>query len=139
MALNAPQLNMLGEYDRQQLKLLFTELSGYPVPSHSSLSFLRAQISWMLQAKKLGKNIDAFQLQMIKKLERADVNSASTPRPGTRLVREWHGDVYQVEVLQGSFEFEGCSYHSLSQIAQKITGTKWSGPRFFGLTVNRHE
>lgn len=56
-----------------------------------------------------------------------------TLKPGTRLVREWHGRTHHVLVLDQGFQFEDRAYRSLSQIAQAITGAKWSGPRFFGL------
>lgn len=52
---------------------------------------------------------------------------------GTRLVRQWHGKIYQVQVLEDGFEFEHRQYRTLTQIARQITGTAWSGPRFFGL------
>ena len=54
-------------------------------------------------------------------------------RPGTRLVREWHGEVHQVMVRDKGFEYRKEQYRSLSQIARTITGTRWSGPSFFGL------
>jgi len=54
-------------------------------------------------------------------------------KPGARLVREWHGRAHTVIVLEDGFEHEGSRYRSLSQIAQRITGVHWSGPRFFGL------
>ena len=54
-------------------------------------------------------------------------------RPGTRLVREWHGEVHQVIVRDKGFEYRKEQYRSLSQIAREITGTRWSGPSFFGL------
>lgn len=54
--------------------------------------------------------------------------------PGTRLVREWRGDVHEVVVqADGRFLFQGRAWRSLSEIATAITGTQWSGPRFFGL------
>ncbi|WDR06134.1 DUF2924 domain-containing protein [Devosia rhodophyticola] len=54
--------------------------------------------------------------------------------PGTRLVREWRGEVHEVVVQAvGKFLFQGKAWRSLSEIASTITGTKWSGPRFFGL------
>jgi hypothetical protein len=52
-------------------------------------------------------------------------------RPGTRLVREWGGRTYTVIVLDDGFDYEGERYRSLSQIATRITGVHWSGPRFF--------
>jgi hypothetical protein len=58
-------------------------------------------------------------------------------KPGTRLVREWHGRTHVVTVLDDVFEFEGRHYRSLTQIACEITGAHWSGPRFFGLTKRR--
>jgi Protein of unknown function (DUF2924) len=54
-------------------------------------------------------------------------------RPGTRLVREWHGKLHTVAVTQEGFEYAGKRYASLSKIAHAITGAHWSGPRFFGL------
>lgn len=55
------------------------------------------------------------------------------PPPGSRLQREWHGQTHTVDVIAGGFRFEGTEYRSLSAIARKITGARWSGPRFFGL------
>lgn len=55
-------------------------------------------------------------------------------KPGTKLVRQWHGTIYQVQVLEEGFEFEHRQYSSLTKIAREITGAAWSGPRFFGLT-----
>ena len=54
-------------------------------------------------------------------------------KPGTRLVREWHGRAHAVIVLEDGFEYQGRRYPSLSRIATLITGTRWSGPVFFGL------
>jgi hypothetical protein len=53
--------------------------------------------------------------------------------PGARLVREWNGKTYVVDVIEGGYVFEAKVYPSLTAIAGKITGVHWSGPRFFGL------
>ena len=53
--------------------------------------------------------------------------------PGSRLVREWKGNQHVVDVAEKGFVFDGKTYRSLSAIAKKITGSHWSGPRFFGL------
>lgn len=55
------------------------------------------------------------------------------PQTGVRLIREWNGKTNVVDVLDGTFLFEGLEYASLSAIARQITGAHWSGPRFFGL------
>ena len=54
-------------------------------------------------------------------------------KPGTRLLRQWNGKTHQVIVSENGFEYEGRRYKSLSVIARFITGTRWSGPAFFGL------
>jgi Protein of unknown function (DUF2924) len=55
-------------------------------------------------------------------------------KPGSRLVREWHGRTHTVCVTDHGFEFQGKTYRSLTKVARDITGAQWSGPRFFGLT-----
>ncbi len=62
---------------------------------------------------------------------------AGSVSPGTHLVREWNGRTYQVEVIDNSYRFDGKTYPSLTAITKRITGTHWSGPRFFGLTPKR--
>jgi hypothetical protein len=57
----------------------------------------------------------------------------SQVRCGTRLIREWRGEVHEVGATESGFEYRGIIYRSLSQIARKITGTRWSGPAFFKL------
>jgi len=57
------------------------------------------------------------------------------PSRGTRLVREWNGALHEVEVLEDGYLWRGARHRSLSAIARAITGTKWSGPRFFGLVA----
>jgi len=61
------------------------------------------------------------------------VRRRRTLRPGTVLVREWHGVGHQVSVLEEGVLYRGERYRSLSEVAHLITGTRWSGPRFFGL------
>ncbi len=54
-------------------------------------------------------------------------------RPGTRLVRQWRDQVHLVIVEANGYEYQGARYRSLSEIARLITGTRWSGPLFFGI------
>jgi hypothetical protein len=64
----------------------------------------------------------------------ADFNLPKTElRPGTLLTREWDGHLQRVMVLADGFTWNGKTYRSLSKVAFAITGTRWSGPRFFGL------
>ena len=54
-------------------------------------------------------------------------------KPGAILVRQWKGESHRVTVIEDGFAYQGKSYESLSEIARLITGTRWNGPRFFGL------
>ena len=54
-------------------------------------------------------------------------------RPGTVLKREWNGRMHRVAVLTDGFAWNGKTYRSLTKVAFAITGTRWSGPRFFGV------
>ena len=57
----------------------------------------------------------------------------SLPRSGTVLVREWQGTTHHITIMNDGFLWNGSTYRSLSGIAYAITGTKWNGPRFFGM------
>ena len=108
-----------------------------PAPMLSS-DLLRLGIAWKLQEKQFG-GFDRATRQMLNAPARADVK-ASTPRkltPGTRLVRDWHGVGHSVTVVEDGFDHDGRHWPSLTAIARHITGAKWSGPRFFGLTGSR--
>jgi hypothetical protein len=76
-------------------------------------------------------------LKMLAKMFRSEGRIAPDPglslKSGARLVREWHGHTHTVTVTEDGFEYAGMTYPSLTKIAKKITGTHWSGPRFFGL------
>ena len=52
---------------------------------------------------------------------------------GTRLIRSWHGEVHEVLSTDRGYEYRRKNYRSLSKIAREITGTRWSGPAFFGI------
>ncbi len=60
-------------------------------------------------------------------------------KPGSVLVRDWNGKSHRVTVLDQGFEYDTQRYDNLSQIARIITGTRWNGPRFFGLRNERKE
>ncbi len=69
-----------------------------------------------------------------------DLATTSVPsiKSGTRLVRQWHDEVHLVNVEANGYEFQGVKYQNLSAIARLITGTKWSGPAFFGIKNDQH-
>jgi hypothetical protein len=65
-----------------------------------------------------------------------EISEAPQIKAGTRLIRDWRGQAHRVTVLENGYEYAGKRYSSLSQIARLITGTRWSGPLFFGLKGN---
>jgi DUF2924 family protein len=89
-----------------------------------------------LQHGGLGKSTRR-KLKTLAKMFRTEGRVAPNPglslKPGARLVREWHGRTHTVTVTEEGFEYVGMSYPSLTKVAKKITGTNWSGPRFFGI------
>ena len=115
---------------------LYSEVFAAPPPPTASKMILRCNIAWALQARERNQNPVSLREDLIKALKRP--SPAATPRylPGTRLVREWQGDVYEVTVLEKGYHWRGKRYRSLSRIAEEITGTRWSGPRFFGIGGN---
>jgi hypothetical protein len=56
-------------------------------------------------------------------------------KPGTRMIRQWAGDTHEVTVVRVGYWYRGKHYKSLSAIARQITGTRWSGPAFFGINA----
>jgi len=71
--------------------------------------------------------------------EKSDLAKARTItlKPGARLVREWDGETHEILVVEDGFEWRGKTWRSLSAIARELTGTHWSGPRFFGLKTGQ--
>jgi hypothetical protein len=93
-------------------------------------------IAWRLQEKAPG-GLSASARQLLSSGPLSDRNdkTSSRPslRPGNRLVRRWRGRTYVVEVTDAGLVYDGERFGSLSMIARHITGTRWSGPKFFGL------
>ena len=107
-------------------------------PACRSPEVLRGALAWNLQAIRHGGLSKATRLQLRQLAERVARGerkpAAGTPlMPGTILTREWHGKVHRVVVGEDGFLHEGRRHADLSAVARAITGTRWSGPRFFGL------
>ena len=111
---------------------------GTVAPAAFGSGLLARALAHDVQVKALGGGLTKAELKRLAQLNRKDDRvrdgAAFGPvKPGTWLSRTWHGEVHQVVVLDGSYEYRGTRYRSLSEIARLITGTQWSGPRFFGL------
>ena len=121
-----------------QKKAEWHRRTGTPAPAAFGSGLLGRALAHELQVKALGGGLTKAELKRLAQLNRKDARvrdgAASGPaRPGTWLSRTWHGEVHSVVVLETGYEYRGARYQSLSEIARFITGTQWSGPRFFGL------
>jgi hypothetical protein len=106
-------------------------LTGSPVPRISP-KLLRLALAWELQARSFG-GLSRATTRTLDQLGRGETLTAPA-RPGMRLVREWQGRVHVVTVGEDQVvRWEERPYRSLSEVARAITGTRWSGPAFFGL------
>lgn len=121
----------LDELDVIALRERWSELTGTPAPKVRQ-AILRLALAWELQASALGGYSPSARRQL-------GAIDAGKPVPvelaaGTRLVREWNGVLYTVTVgADGVIRWDGKDWKSLSAVARAITGSRWSGPVFFGL------
>ena len=114
----------------QALRAIWRERYG-PPPKLRSPQLLRLNLAWRLQAEAFG-GLDA---ETKRRLRRGGAGASAADRlqPGVRLIREWKGVPHEVIVEEGGFRYGGRLWKSLSEIARQISGTRWNGPRFFGL------
>jgi len=132
------ELELLDELPRSELKKRWESLFGTSCPARMSRIFLVRALAHRLQEGVHGGLDRATQRRLDKaaadlKAGRAMVPAAPTTKPGTRLLREWQGTVHEVIVLEKGVQYRDQTWPSLSAVARAITGTRWSGPRFFGL------
>ena len=114
-----------------QLREQWAKVTGRVLPRVSP-NLLRLALGYELQAKALG-GLSRPSQQRLAQLAAAKTKTRNTT-PGMRLVREWHGKVHIVTVGEdGVIRWNEREWKSLSEIARTITGTRWSGPAFFGL------
>ena len=112
--------------------------TGTDAPPAFGSGLLARAIAHQVQEVALGTISKADLKRVLSAGGPGKVEAASgTLKPGTWLSRTWHGEVNQVIVLESGFEYRGERYSSLSEIAKRITGSHWSGPRFFGLNRPR--
>jgi len=108
-------------------------------PNRLSRDLLELGVASKLQERAFGGLSAAIKRQIAELRQtmatKADLTKARavTLRPGARLIREWNGETHEVLVVEDGFQWRGKTWRSLSVIAREMTGTRWSGPRFFGV------
>jgi Protein of unknown function (DUF2924) len=105
---------------------------GRTPPADLSKDLLGRMIAYRLQEQAFGR-LDRESLRFLDGLARHGGSPRRRLKPGTVLVRDYQGQRHTVTVVCDGFDWQGATYPSLSAIARAITGTAWSGPRFFAL------
>jgi Protein of unknown function (DUF2924) len=134
------EIGGLADLDLPALRQHWRELDGSEPPVRMSRELLIQAIAYRMQERMFGGLSRAARMKLM--VAGSAAAAPSRPRlrtqhrikPGTRLLREWQGQTYEVTATaEGSFLYRGTTYSSLSEIARQITGARWSGPAFFGL------
>jgi hypothetical protein len=123
----------------QELRVAWRGLRCGDPTAGSSRDLMLREIAYKMQERAHGGLAPAIKRRLRALAAEIEANGvgalapAMLLKPGTRLLREWGGRTHTLIVLDDGFEYEGERYQSLTQIALRITGVHWSGPRFFGL------
>jgi Protein of unknown function (DUF2924) len=130
--------------DLKGIRSRWQSVFGRSAPAHLTRHLLFAVLAYRLQADRFG-DLDHLTRQVLDRTVAKEAGPAMAARlasfdqkrseltPGTVLVREWDRQPQRVMVMADGFAWNGQTYDSLSKVAFAITGTKWNGPRFFGL------
>jgi Protein of unknown function (DUF2924) len=145
----ANEIARLRGLDVEELRARWHTAFRRRAPPHLPRHLLFHILAYRLQADRLSE-LDADSRRLLDRIGSgasdetdrlaADLNRTRTElKPGTLLTREWDGHPQRVMVLADGFSWNGTIYPSLSKVAFAITGTRWSGPRFFGLDQSSSE
>jgi hypothetical protein len=120
-----------------ELRSIYKNLFNITAASNANKDLLIPKIAYRIQELALGGLSDKAKLKL-ETLAKGGVTATlrrkhSDLLPGTKICKEYNKVIHQVEVMKDGFEYNGQKWKSLSAIATKITGTKWNGPKFFGM------
>ena len=133
------KLRELEQLGRKEAEALLEQLYARPLKAPSRLDFVRSILAYRLQENAYGGLKEATRKRLraiaaeIETDPKGDFLRVPRIKPGTRLVREWQGETHKITVIEDGFLYNAQRYKSLSEVARLITGTRWSGPLFFGL------
>ena len=122
----------LATLERTDLKRLWQAEIGPTVPKNISRKMM-AQIILVERQWATNRQSLASYRKKLGRIAEAPTTTQQLANRGSRLIREWNGRRHVVDVLSDGYLWNGKTWRSLSAIAKEITGTKWSGPRFFGV------
>jgi hypothetical protein len=134
----AAEIASLSELGTDELRECWKAICGKAPSREIGRSFLTRAIAYRLQERVFGGLKPSTCRLLARNVEEGAPGTLSN-RPsrmaqtGTILIREWRGTAHRVTILDDGVSFNGKRYRSLSEVAREITGSRWSGPRFFGL------
>jgi len=139
----AAEISGLSRLGIEELRGRWTATYGKSPSPEIGRSFLIRAIAYRLQERAYG-GLKPSTRRLLAEVK-DETAKASSPtateirkaQSGTILVREWQGNAHRVTMLDDGVSFNGKHYRSLSEVAREITGSRWSGPRFFGLREAR--
>jgi len=117
---------------RHRLTEHWSEYFGAAPPPRTSRSLMIRAVAYKMQECVIG-GLSAATRRLLCAEEPAPVRRRRGLRPGTVLIREWHGIAHQITIVEQGVIYRGEHHRSLSEVARLITGARWSGPRFFGV------
>ena len=135
-----PDLAALSHFTPGALRALWPQWFDRPPPAKLRRELLLRALAYRMQERATGGLTTATRTRLQALAEggkhRSNGEGVEPPRltPGTHLIREWGNETHQVTVDALGLVYRGKRYRSLSEIARRITGTRWSGPLFFGIT-----
>jgi hypothetical protein len=139
------ELERLGTMSIAAARIRYRELFRTDPPAAFGPDLLRRSIAQRVQEKAYGsltRESRKLLNQLIRSMASGAAGRLEIPqriKPGSELVRSWKGQTHKVTVLAKGFGYQGEVFASLSEVAHRITGTKWSGPKFFGLRATKKE
>jgi hypothetical protein len=136
----AEELASLPQLDKNALMERWRDLYGADPPKYFRRRILMLGIAYKLRERVYGglrPSTKALLRRVAEEVSGKGKVVVERPKVGTRLLREWQGRTHEVIVLDQGVLFEGERFRSLTEVAKRITGAHWSGPRFFGLRSPR--
>lgn len=128
------QLLALAQMSKNELTEKWKDLFGKEPPNYGPV-FMRKRLAYRVQELFYGGLSSDMLRAMLRSEDPVTTQTKKRgPRPGTIIVRMWHGEKYEVTIRNNGYEYNGQLYRSLTAIAYQITGAHWNGKRFFQLT-----
>ena len=133
------KIDRLKLLSKKELEQEYLQVFGILAPKGYTKSYLIKELAWQEEYGKLPENLQSRINKLITEYEKTkSVNLKKIKRfevtTGTKFIREYKGEKYEVVAIENGFKYKDQTYKTLSAVANVITGTHWNGKKFFGVT-----